>query len=124
MISYQFFSAFFFVKLIDNNNEIRNKNIFILAKTKFFFIMCFFINNLLLNKNYFFLNDIFFINNYLNLSILFDNFKIFLICSLFLHIFSFISLNNMISVSLLVLRRKIWIKFLFFTILLNLIFTF
>ena len=94
MISYQFLSAFFFVKLISNNNEIRNKKIFILAKLNFFSLCVFLLIIYSLNKNYFFLNDIFFINNYLNLSILFDNFKIFLICSLFLHIFSFISLNN------------------------------
>ena len=54
MISYQFLSAFFFVKLIDNNNEIRNKKIFILAKLNFFSLCVFLLIIYSLNKNYFF----------------------------------------------------------------------
>lgn len=123
LISYQFFSSFFYVNIINKDNQIRNKRIYTLAILNFFMLFFLLLVIYLFNDYFHLLDGNYYIKNYFNINILYENFRIFLISTVFLHIFSFITLNNMVSVALLH-EEKIWLKFLIYTILSILIFTF
>ncbi len=116
-ISYQLLSFYFFSDIVSNKFEIRNKKIFYISIINIFCVYSFILIFFVFENYYYLINDYLIFQKYLDLSIIFNNLKILFSIILFMHLFSFLAMNNNVSVSLLV-EEKIWIKYLIVSIIL------